>query len=171
MKNIIRVLYMYLASTACFAFIIACFAFTELSKRHQSTKIDLAKDIIGEWRNVYVKITINHANKPPVTMEADSSNWEARLGIKPIRTHFMADWSYYSEYLNLRDGIIRDPRGTWMIKGGSLLISQQTPDKSNYKYLLKIENDHAIFSGMIDFDGEGVANDEYYGIQKKFGNR
>src|ERR1700759_397234 len=99
----------------------------------KSAKVDLAKDLIGEWRNVYLKITLHNKNKPSVTtMEADSSNWEERLGIKPIRTHYLKDGTYYSEYLNLKDSIIRKTTGNWVIKSDSLFMTQLTPDKSTY---------------------------------------
>ena len=101
-------------------------------------------------------------------MEADSANWEAKLGIKPIRTHFMEDGTYHSEYLNSKDSIVRRPSGTWFIKGDSLTMTELTPEKSVLKVQLKINNDHATFSGLIDFDGEGILNDEYFGVQKRF---
>lgn len=139
-----------------------------LSQPKMPVNESLSKQIIGEWRNVFLKITIHHQNKPTTTMEADSSNWDARLGIKPIRTHFKEDGTYYSEYINLKDSIAKRPTGTWNIKGDSLTMNQLTPDKSSYTLHLKIDNNRATFTGVIDFDGEGITNDEYYGIQKKF---
>ena len=131
---------------------------------------DLAKDLIGEWRNVYLKITLHSKNKPTATtMEADSSNWEQRIGIKPIRTHYLKDGTYYSEYLNLKDSVVRKPTGIWTIKGDSLFMTQLTPNKATYHFHLTINKDRATFTGIIDFDAEGVNNDEYYGVQKRFG--
>jgi hypothetical protein len=156
MKNI---LHLIICLAICFI------AFTSISKPVRSS---LTSQLIGEWRNVYVKIIIHNKTKPVSTMEADSTNWEARLGIKPIRTHFMEDGSYYSEYRNAKDSLVRRPSGTWNIKGDSLTMMQLKPDKYVLKVHVKIENDHATFSGRIDFDGEGIWNDEYLGIQKKF---
>ncbi|MES2108511.1 MAG: hypothetical protein V4577_07185 [Bacteroidota bacterium] len=133
-----------------------------------ASKPDLRSQLIGEWRNVYVKVNMHTKSKPAVVMEADSSNWEKRLGIKPIRTHFLKDGTYYSEYRNLKDSTVRRPAGTWSLKGDSLSMTQLTPDKSILKLHLSITHDQATFHGMIDFDGEGVDNDEYFGIQKKF---
>lgn len=146
-----------------------CFiALTSASKILGLNSSDLKSELIGEWRNVYVKVIIHNKNKPAVTMEADSSNWEARLKIKPIRTHFLDDGTYYSDYRNLKDSTVRRPAGTWSLKGDSLMMTQLTPDKSILTVQLKISNDHATFHGLIDFDGEGVNNDEYWGVQKKF---
>ena len=145
------------------AFMACLVGFTSFSKSWR-----LQEPLIGEWRNVYVKIIIHNKAKPTVTMEADSTNWETRLGIKPIRTHFMEDGSYYSEYRTTNDSLVRRPAGTWSIKGDSLAMAQLTPDKSTLTVHVKINGDHATFHGMIDFDGEGIANDEYFGVQKKF---
>ena len=159
MKNI---LHLVICLAICFI------AFASVSKNKFSVNNSLTSQLIGEWRNVYVKIIIHNKTKPVSTMEADSTNWEARLGIKPIRTHFMEDGSYYSEYRNSKDSLVRRPSGVWAIKDDSLTMTQLKPDKSVLKVHVKIENDHATFSGMIDFDGEGIWNDEYLGIQKKF---
>ena len=144
-----------------------CFiAFISASKTRQNS---VSSQLIGEWRNVYVKIIIHKKGQPAATtMEADSTNWEARLGIKPIRTHFMENGTYYSEYRNKKDSLVRRPSGTWSVNGDSLTMTQLKPDQSLLKVKVKINNDHATFSGLIDFDGEGVWNDEYLGIQKKF---
>ena len=159
MKKIKNSAYLIAGLAACFIVLAS------VSKTGDNS---LNKQLIGEWRNVYVKIIIHNKTKPAATMEADSTNWETRLGIKPIRTHFLEDGSYYSEYYNMKDSLVRRPSGTWSIKGDSLTMTQLKPDQSVFKVQLKISNDHATFSGLIDFDGEGTLNDEYLGIQKKF---
>ena len=128
----------------------------------------LAGQLIGEWRNVYLKVIIHHQNDPVDVLEADSSNWEAKLKIHPIRTHFNKDGSYYSEYLNLKDSIVRRPTGIWKAKDDSVIITQLTPDKAVYKFKLIINNDHATFNGNIDFNEDGNEDDVYFGIQKKY---
>lgn len=103
-----------------------------------------------------------------VMMEADSNNWEARLKIKPIRTHFKANGSYYSEYANLKDSIIRKVTGTWALKADSIIMTQLTPDKTVTRLHMAIADNVATFSGMIYFIGSGKANDSYLGRQRKF---
>jgi hypothetical protein len=128
----------------------------------------LSKQLIGEWRNIYLKIKLNINDAKSTVMEVDSSNWEARLKIKPIRTHFMADGSYYSEYFNLKDSIVRRTSGTWAIKYDTLTMAEVKPEKSTLKLHISIAKNRATFSGIIDFNGDGKVDDEYYGIQKKF---
>lgn len=152
-----------LLTGVCFALML-CFAF---KNRQQNP---LYKQLIGEWRNVYVKITMppSKTGGVSVIMEADSSNWEARLKIKPIRTHFKADGSYYSEYPNLKDSIVRKVAGTWALKADTLVMTQLTPTKSETRLHIAIANNVATFSGMIDFTGSGKTNDSYLGKQRKF---
>lgn len=101
-------------------------------------------------------------------VEADSANWEARLHIKPIRTQFNGDGSYRSEYRNLQDSVVRVTSGTWALEGDSLIMAQAKPEVSRTKFQLRIEQDLATFTGLIDFDGDGKTDDLYFGRQRKF---
>lgn len=130
---------------------------------------NIARQLTGEWRNQYVRIKVHNAKNDSVqTMEADTSNWEARLQMKPIRTHFLVDGTYYSEYRNLQDSIVMKASGVWTVKSDTLVMTQQKPYGNLMKLHVKIDKQLATFSGLIDFDGEGKPNDEYLGIQKKF---
>jgi hypothetical protein len=139
------------------------FSLTPFFTRSQTTKGPLAKALIGEWRNIYVRINIKDK-----LMEADSANWEERLHIKPIRTHFQADGTYYSEYRNLQDSIVRRPTGTWALHGDSLTMSQLEPETMQMTLRLKIEGNVATFTGLIDFDGDGKSEELYLGRQRKY---
>jgi len=132
---------------------------------------NLSKQLVGEWRNVYMNIIMHSYNNTNQTqiMEADSTNWEQRLQIKPIRTYFKSDGTYYSEYRDLTDKVERKVSGKWNItRADTLVMMQLDPEKVTLKLHLSIDNDHATFRGLIDFDGDGKRDDEYYGIQKKY---
>jgi hypothetical protein len=128
----------------------------------QTLKEPLAQALPGEWKNLYVRIHIKDK-----VVEADSSNWEERLHIKPIHTWFNKDGSYRSEYRNLQDSLVRVSSGSWSIEGDTLTMDEATPEVSHMKFHLLVEKDIASFSGLIDFDGDGKANDLYYGRQRK----
>lgn len=128
----------------------------------QTTRGPLAQALTGEWKNLYVKINIRDK-----VMEADSSNWEERLHIKPIHTYFNKDGSYRSEYRNLQDSLVRVASGSWAIEGDTLIMNETKPEVSRSKFQLLIEQDVATFRGLIDFDGDGKADDLYYGRQRK----
>jgi len=128
----------------------------------QTIKGPLARALAGEWKNLYVKITIKDK-----VMEADSSNWEERLHIRPIHTYFNKDGSYRSEYRNLKDSLVRVTSGNWTIEGDTLMMNETAPEVSHMKFELRIEKDIATFRGLIDFDGDGKVDDLYYGRQRK----
>jgi hypothetical protein len=140
-----------------------------LTANAQLTKNDpLANALTGEWFNRYIRIDIVGPAGEKKTVEADSTNWEQRLGIKPIHTFFQQDGSYYSEYRNLDDSLVRKTAGQWTITTGDTLVMwEKQPEQQTLKLKLKIVDRTATFSGLIDFDGQGVANDVYYGIQQK----
>ena len=130
---------------------------------------DLHKKLVGEWRNVYVKIKINNPEAgKSVIMEADSTNWEEKLDIKPIRTFFKEDGTYYSEFRDIKDSITGSPSGLWSLKGDTISMTQNKQGGTVTKMRLRIAKDKATFSGMIDFQGDGKADDEYFGIQRRF---
>jgi hypothetical protein len=155
----------YLIGTA---FIVTfCVAFSPGIIHQQN---NLYKQLIGEWRNLYVKISIPSKTPggAPMIMDADTSNWEARLNIKPIRTYFNQDGTYYSEYRNLKDSVVGTPSGTWAVVADTIIMTQLTPHKNEMHLHVSITKNIATFNGLIDFDGDGKVNDSYYGIQQKF---
>ena len=137
-----------------------------LTGKGQTAGSRLGKALVGEWYNVYIKIDVIDSGRQQV-VEADSSNWEAQLHIKPIHTRFYRDESYTSVYHDLRDSIVMTKTGTWTLKGDTLVMTQLAPEKLSMRLRLSIAGDRAIFSGMIDFNGDGKKDDRYYGIQRK----
>lgn len=124
--------------------------------------------LVGEWRNVYVHIEVRSDGRTAI-VDADSTNWEVKLKMKPIRTHFLPDGTYYSEYFTLKDSIFRKTTGKWQLKKDSLYTDQLTPEKASYKYSISLSNGHLLLKGLIDFNEDGKADDTYTGIQKKSG--
>lgn len=148
---------------------LTCFITINSFTKNGLQQPELKQQLIGEWRNIALRIKRNiHDKVQPAIVEADSANWETKLGIKPIRTHFKTDGSYYSEYFNLKDSLIRLASGTWTIKNDSLTMIQLFPDKGIEKVHLTIRNNVATFTGIIDFDGNGKLDDDYFGMQRKF---
>jgi len=132
---------------------------------------NLSQQLIGEWRNESLRIKINSFNNTDSTITSESKNvaeWEKNLHIRPIRTFYKSDGTYYSEYRTLSDSIFRRPSGTWVIKGDSITMNELQPEKAVFKLHVFIKNSIATFQGLIDFDGDGKMDDEYFGTQRKF---
>ena len=130
--------------------------------------MDWGGQIIGQWRNdsLYIGVDSHNNTDSTIIAETNSANWEEKLHIKPIRTYFSSDGSYYSEYRNLRDSVFKRPSGTWFIKGDSIIINEVTPESTILRLHLTINGNLATFEGMIDFDGDGHVDERYFGVQK-----
>ncbi|MGZ3885104.1 MAG: hypothetical protein ACXVPQ_07670 [Bacteroidia bacterium] len=130
---------------------------------------DLRRQLIGEWRNVTLHvdvITANGTDKNTV-WESNEGNWEERLHIKPIRTFFKDDNTFYSEYYNLKDSLIYRPTGKWDLKGNKLTFYYLKPKADTLYFTLSITNGIATFKGKLDWDEDGKKDDLYAGTQRK----
>lgn len=137
---------------------------------HEHSAGDLREALIGEWRNIYMKVVMStYQNTPDLekTMEADSTNWEESLRMKPIRTFFKADSTYHSDYYNLHDSLMFSISGKWRIAGDTLVMNQEKPGVHTYKLHTAVKSNVAKFTGVLDFDEDGKADDHYFGMQRR----
>lgn len=144
-------------------FLAACQPEPEINK-------ELTEKMVGEWRNVDLKITMNSYNNTDSvrTLEVTEATWEEKMKIRPIRTHFNADGTYNSEHINLNDSLIYNPAGTWIILGDSIIMTDTFPTRGlTYKYKVSVKDNMATFYGKEDCDFDGAADDDYYGTQRK----
>jgi hypothetical protein len=131
---------------------------------------ELEKQMIGEWRNVALKIKMNtFGNKDTFRiLEVDEKNWEARMKIQPIRTFYRADGTYNAEHRNLKDSLIYNPAGRWAILDDTIIMMDTFPERAlAYRYKIVIKNNMAEFTGVEDCDRDGKADDDYYGLHRK----
>jgi hypothetical protein len=151
--------------------VILLFAFgCTPSTKEDETKKSLADELIGEWRNTYIKITMNSFNSITDSVriiEADTSTWEAVLKMKPIRTFFEADGTYHSDHYSVNDSLLFIARGTWTTTNDTLTLDQTFPNVGIYHFKTALEDDIVTFSSTLDFDEDGISDDTYFGQQKK----
>lgn len=126
------------------------------------TRYSLKMDMLGEWRNLAMKVEIN--NEADSVLDVPEGKWEDVLKIKPIRTTFKEDGTYTSEYRDLDDVVIMTRTGTWSVKGDTLTMGEEG---STYSYVTKVSGNTAEFKGYIDWDEDGDADDLYWGKQQK----
>jgi hypothetical protein len=64
-------------------------------------------DLTGIWEIDELKITMNsYQNSDSVSViEATGKNWEEKMHVRNIQTHFNADGTYHSVHKDLRDSI------------------------------------------------------------------
>ena len=96
--------------------------------------------------------------------EVPVGKWEEILKIKPILTTYSEDGSYESEYINLDGTPMQTTRGMWEIDGDSLFLTESSVRTG---YHMQWMDGKAKFSGYLDWDSDGEADDLYTGVQIK----
>lgn len=126
----------------------------------------LEQEIVGEWTNVSMRVWVKTYNNSDTSFIVDISedNWEMKMNVKPIVTTISSDGTYISEFRNSFDSLIYKPEGTWLIDGDTLIMQDH---QDSYKYQIFIDGDRAEFKSLVDWDKDGKADDEYFGIQRK----
>ena len=116
-----------------------------------------------------MNVTFNHEGPADSvsTLEANEENWVEILGIKPIITTYSTDGTYVSEYRSPQDSVVGTSAGIWVTNAGILTMTDGGSGGS-YSYRFDIKNDTATFIGIIDFDEDGIADDRYVGIQRRY---
>lgn len=131
----------------------------------------LSEALVGQWRNLTIEVeqlTVHDSDSTSL-FRVDSSNWEAKLGIRPIRTYFNADGSFRSEHYNLADSLVLNPTGTWKFVNDDLLEMITTaPFQDTTFCRTLLMGDTVRFDCMVDWDQDGQKDDRYIGVQKRF---
>jgi hypothetical protein len=146
----------------------ACSCSTPSAKDEK--KSSLGDELIGEWRNTYIKITMHSFNgitDSLMIMEADTSNWVDVVNMKPIRTFFEADGTYHSDHYSVNDSLLFIAEGTWSTANDTLTLDQASPNAGIFRFKTVIKDGIATFSSTVDFDEDGLTDDTYFGQQKK----
>ena len=156
----------------CFKFLVLSVLFLTACEGDEEAveNKELEKKLIGEWRNVSLKLTMNtFSNKDSTKVfEVNEEDWERKMNIRPIKTIYFADGTYISEHRNLRDSIIYSPAGRWVILGDTVIMRDTFPELGlSYRYKININKDLVEFTGIEDCDRDGSADDQYFGVQRK----
>jgi hypothetical protein len=126
----------------------------------------LEQDLIGVWVNESMRVWVRSYNHSDTSFIVDinEENWDLKMTIKPITTTINADGTYSSEFRNSFDSLIYIPEGTWLLDGDSLIMEDR---QDTYKYQVFVDGNRAEFRSIVDWDGDGVVDDEYFGVQRK----
>ena len=157
---------------------VICFSFYSCGSKEGESTISTAKTIneilTGEWRNVTLDVKLFSAggkNDSMAVIKVKEGQWESVMQFKPIRTHFLAtnkgtnSGGYYSDYLALDGSFLFRRTGIYKIKGDSITIQEEG---LIYNYFVEVlSDDELAFTSLMDWDSDGVVDDEYFGIQKK----
>jgi len=128
------------------------------------------KDLVGTWQNTLLKVEIKsqqgEAGKDSAFV-VTQQNWEEKLKIKPIQTNYAADGTWESKYFDLFGSLTSVTSGKWWLNGDTLWAHTLSPKNEVNFYVCTVSGDKASFKTTIDWDSDGVADDLYYGEQKR----
>ena len=145
------------------AMLIVCSCSPEKKEETETVESSSSSSLLGEWRNLTLKVTMKA--EVDSVLEVAEGQWEEVLKIQPIRTTFKEDGTYTSEYRSLEDQIMTTATGTWSVSGDELTMEERGV---NTTYKFSIDGDIVTFSGQLDWDSDGEADDLYFGTQKRY---
>lgn len=122
--------------------------------------------LVGQWQQVGMEVVITSMDglDSSYSISVPPEKWEEQMNIRPIFTEYFPDHRYRTEFRDLRDSLTRVSRGIWNIFGDTLLLIE--PD-ATYQYRMERHPAGLKLFTFLDWDGDGVEDDEYTGIQKK----
>lgn len=130
----------------------------------------IIRQLPGEWRDFSIKITMNSFGNKDTTrvFEVNEANWEQRMKMRPVKTVFFGDGTYFTEHRDLNDSVVYLPFGTWKVTGDTISMQDTMPQRGQmYRYRITIKDGIAEYSGLQDCDGDGKADDNFLGLQRK----
>ena len=131
---------------------------------------ELSNILIGSWEAHSLSITM------PTHLGADSTafvsitpeNWKAVVGLEPVKTHFFASGEYVAEYYDLQGNLMKRPRGFWAVQSNVLTYEETEPAPNRFfQQVAYLGNNFYEFSYVMDYDGDGEADDEAVAVSRK----
>jgi hypothetical protein len=127
----------------------------------------LQENLPGTWESVSVQVVVNSAEGDTTesyVFEVPEEEWARRLGMKPIRSFFFPNNTYRQEFMTVNDSMINVARGIWNAFGDTLMLIE--PD-ATYQYVVKFDKGMMELRALLDWDGDGLEDDDYLGIHRR----
>ncbi|MFT7299191.1 MAG: hypothetical protein ACI9WO_002013 [Sphingobacteriales bacterium] len=142
--------------------------FTSCGNEAPKQQLPVQEALIGSWSSISINVVINDFDSlgEKETYSVDTTNWLKELGIKPIETFFDADSTYVSYYKNGNDSLVLELKGRWGVANDTLFMLPLQNTTPSY-YATEVKGNLAHFKTHLDWDGDGEADDFYYGVQVK----
>lgn len=129
-------------------------------------EVDLTAELPGTWETVSIKVNINSFNNLDTNMvfEIKEEQWEPVYRVRPSRTYFELDNQYRQEFRSITDSLISVNRGVWNVFTDTLMLIE--PD-TTYQFVVSVDSGMARFHRLVDWDGDGEADDDYLGVHRR----
>lgn len=149
-------------------FLAACGSKSDETHHHALT-FSSESNLIGEWEQVKLKVEFDDAAKEGQDrmLQVDRKNWEEKMQVRPARLIFNDNHTYVIEIKNLNDSVIKTRKGHWELTGDSLFMDQTHPEWASFSYRIELKPGEARINGLLDWDGDGKANEKYTCVQRR----
>ncbi len=103
------------------------------------------------------------------TIKANENNWEQVLKGQPSTIELKADGSYIEEHFDVNNSRILSYEGAWTTEGDSLFLDIKKPVKTEFKYMVTIDEAAKILSlsRQFDYDRDSQKDDKQVVSYKK----
>ena len=149
-----------LVGSLLFVFLLACQPNERSKSATSENVINLQETLPGTWEVIALKVQINSFmnTDSSYVFEVKEENWEEKLGVRPKRTVYSLDNRYRAEFRNLSDELVNLQRGVWNVFSDTLMMIEAD---ATYQYRVTLRQGLADFTTMVDWDGDGIEDDNY----------
>ena len=132
----------------------------------QRSGVDLNREMPGTWEIVNIRVDIHspEGQDTIIQFEIPENEWEPVYNVKPKRTYFEVDKRYREEFRSIRDSLISSNSGEWSVEGDSLFMTEAD---TSYHYKVSVARGFADFRSLIDWDGDGEKDDDYFARHRR----
>lgn len=130
-------------------------------------KPSLKESLTGTWTTDKIRvkmISVNGTDKDSTAI-VGSEDFQELLGIHSNVGKYYANGTYEEIYYATEDSILLTLTGNWITLGkDSMKLYQKTPVTDIHLYKVKLKKNRGIFTGLVDWDGDGADDDEFTSI-------
>lgn len=143
-------------------FLLAC---QNLPAPVSSSPLNLPKILPGNWETSYLEIKVDtYLNTDSsFVWKVESADWQNKLKVHPYQSYFDDNHHFKVEYRGAQGKLIKEEKGIWNTFGDTLLLIR--PDVT-LQYKVAFHDQKMYFSGLVDWDSDGLEDDAYFSIQE-----
>ena len=148
-----------------FLVVFVCFYQCNSPSNSASTNTNLPLDslLIGEWESVQLNILVNSFQQQPDSsfrINVEPGEWTAKLGLNKSVTTFNSDHKFTRIDFDVAQNIKAEGKGIWNLFGDTTLLFIERD--ATYRYDISYTKDRIVLESLLDWDGDGEADDEYF---------
>lgn len=128
----------------------------------------LANQMAGQWTTIELHIEAKswgNSDKDS-TFTIHQSQFNTSFGFAKNKGVYKLDGTFEEEFISDVDTVLSKVSGNWDAKGDTVYVQQMYPNISENHYHFELKGDTGYFTGYLDWDRDGKADD--YFVSKSF---